>query len=162
MYKSPDQVFEMKEFGKLWEQRDELYLMKEDEIDNLVMSISGGIQLRYFNEGVKRWSDPKTTEDRANYSRSIKDGLSGLFQHLQGCCIDCYEPTPSHIVEQDDDGILSVKVDEKFVCGDMMGFMHFDHEDIPDEGYIQPSNLKQKNKDVSKRQIECTNMRCAG
>ena len=77
--------------------------------------------------------------------------------------MDCYEPTPSHIVEQDDNGILSVKVDEKFKCGDMIAVMHFDHEGVPDEdGYITPSRLARYNKDVAKRQIECTNMRCAG
>ena len=164
MYKKPGQVFEMKEFGKLWNLRDELYRMKEDEIDELVKPISGGIQLRYFCEGVERWSDPKTTEQRKSYTRAIKAGLSCLFQHLQGCCMDCYEPTPSRIVKYDENGVpLSVEVDAKFKCGDMMAAMHFDHEEVPeDDGYIKPSYLIHHNKDVAKRQIECTNTRCCG
>ena len=154
----------MKEFNELWEQRDELYLMKEDKIDKLVMPISNGLRLRYFCEGVERWSEHnKTKEERAHYSQAIKTGLSRFFQHLQVCCLDCYEPTPSRIVEYDENGVpLSVEVDEKFKCGDMMGFMHFDHEEVPDSGYITPSELPSRNKDVAKSQIMCTNMRCAG
>ena len=153
----------MKEFGELWEQRDELYLMKEDKIDELVMPISNGLRLRYFCEGVERWSDPETTEQRAHYSQAIKTGLSRLFQHLQVCCMDCYEPTPSRIVEYDENGVpLSVEVDEKFKCGDMMGVMHHDHEEVPEGGHIAPSRLVNHNKDVAKSQIMCTNMRCAG
>ena len=155
----------MDQFAKLWEERDVLYLMEEDKIDELVMPISNGLRLRYFCEGVGSdfYKSKDLTRWNHYYTMAIKTGLNRLFQHLQVCCLDCYEPTPSRIVEYDENGVpLSVEVDEKFKCGDMMGFMHFDHEEVPDSGYITPSELPSRNKDVAKSQIMCTNMRCAG
>ena len=154
----------MEKFDKLWEQRDVLYLMKEDKIDKLVMPISNGLRLRYFCEGVGSDFYKSTDLNKVKiWNGAIKTGLNRLFQHLQVCCMDCYEPTPSRIVEYDENGVpLSVEVDEKFKCGDMMGFMHFDHEEVPESGYLPPAQLASRNKDVAKCQIECTNMRCAG
>jgi hypothetical protein len=151
-------------FNQLWEKRDDLYKMSEDEIDKLVMPISGGIKLRYLSEGVRIYSNPQGHQDKNSFSRAIKTGLTRLFQHLQGCCEVCREPTPTNIEKFDEQGnLVSVEVDKEFDRGASMAASHLDHNRLPENGcYIPPKKLDQYDKDVAKEQLLCTGSKCAG